>query len=167
MWAPTVLGGVIAGAVWLLLRKLALYHGSKEQYNVPMLSILRFSFHVRLHSLILWVSGVSGVSSSLPSIPDVDQLPGSVLRVLGNNPSRMTLRGTNVYIVGSGSRRLLIDCSDGNEGFVKNLTEVCQRHGVDEISDLLVTDARTLGSRWWTVAIEAKVSSSESVEIPP
>ncbi|KAK1936795.1 Lactamase-like protein ptaB [Phytophthora citrophthora] len=167
MWAPTVLGGVIAGAVWLLLRPLALYHGSKEQYNVPMLSILRFSFHVRLHSLILWVSGVSGVSSSLPSIPDVDQLPGSVLRVLGNNPSRMTLRGTNVYIVGSGSRRLLIDCSDGNEGFVKNLTEVCQRHGVDEISDLLVTDARTLGARWWTVAIEAKVSSSESVEIPP
>ncbi|KAG1688547.1 hypothetical protein DVH05_003638 [Phytophthora capsici] len=136
MWAPTVLGGVIAGATWLLLRPLAPYQGSKGVSDIPTLTMLRFSLNVRLHSLILWISGVS---SSLPSMPDVDQLPGSVLRVLGNNPSRMTLRGTNVYIVGSGSRRLLIDCSDGNEGFVKRLLEACQRHGVEEISDLLVT----------------------------
>ncbi|KAL3669672.1 hypothetical protein V7S43_005054 [Phytophthora oleae] len=136
MWALVVLGGVMVGATWLLLRPLALYHGSKGLSDIPVLSLLRFSLNVRLHSLILWISGVS---RSLPSIPDVDQLPGSVLRVLGNNPSRMTLRGTNVYVVGSRSRRLLIDCSDGNEGFVRRLLEVCQRHGVEEISDLLVT----------------------------
>ncbi|KAG2781285.1 hypothetical protein PC129_g7898 [Phytophthora cactorum] len=136
MWTPALLGGAVAVGAWLLLRPLALYRGSNRLSDVPALTLLRFSFHVRLHSLILWISGVS---RNLPSISNVDQLPGQVLRVLGNNPSRMTLRGTNVYMVGSGPRRLLIDSSDGNEVFVKRLLEVCQRHGVEEISDLLVT----------------------------
>ncbi|KAF1792868.1 Metallo-beta-lactamase [Phytophthora cactorum] len=115
MWTPALLGGAVAVGAWLLLRPLALYRGSNRLSDVPALTLLRFSFHVRLHSLILWISGVS---RNLPSISNVDQLPGQVLRVLGNNPSRMTLRGTNVYM---------------------RLLEVCQRHGVEEISDLLVT----------------------------
>ncbi|KAG7380743.1 Beta-lactamase-like protein 2 [Phytophthora pseudosyringae] len=136
MWAPVLLGGVIAGAAWLLLRPLALYHGHKGLCDVPASTLVRFSLSVRVHSLILWISGVS---RSLPTIPDVDRLPGHVLRVLGNNPSRMTLRGTNVYVVGCGSSRLLIDSSDGNGAFVERLLEACRRDGVDEISDLLVT----------------------------
>ncbi|ETI50804.1 hypothetical protein F441_05726 [Phytophthora nicotianae CJ01A1] len=136
MWTPALLGSVIAASAWLLLRPLALYRSSRGLSDVPTLTLLRFNLNVRLHSLILCISGVS---RNLPNIPDVDQLPGQVLRVLGNNPSRMTLRGTNVYIVGSGPRRFLIDSSDGNEVFVKRLLEVCQRHGVEEISDLLVT----------------------------
>ncbi|KAF1780463.1 Metallo-beta-lactamase [Phytophthora cactorum] len=115
MWTPALLGGAVAVGAWLLLRPLALYRGSNGLSYVPALTLLRFSFHVRLHSLILWISGVS---RNLPSISNVDQLPGQVLRVLGNNPSRMTLRGTNVYM---------------------RLLEVWQRHGVEEISDLLVT----------------------------
>ncbi|GMF15105.1 unnamed protein product [Phytophthora lilii] len=51
----------------------------------------------------------------------------------------MTLTGTNVYVVGSGPKRLLVDSSDGNETFLKRLEDVCARHGVREITDLLVT----------------------------
>ncbi|TDH69452.1 hypothetical protein CCR75_004391 [Bremia lactucae] len=72
-------------------------------------------------------------------MPNVDCLPGSVVRILGNNPSRMTLNGTNVYIVGQGSRRVMIDCSDGNATFVTRLRDVCHHYQIHEITDLLVT----------------------------
>ncbi|CEG43713.1 Glyoxylase [Plasmopara halstedii] len=85
---------------------------------------------------MLWIFGTS---HNLPKLADVDQLPGQVLRVLGNNPSRMTLSGTNVYVIGSGSKRLMIDSSDGNRTFERRLLEVLKVHGVEEISDLLVT----------------------------
>jgi ribonuclease/clavin/mitogillin len=136
MWSPILLGGLFLGCSWLLLRPVDRYHRAKGLSDVPTLSLLRFSLSVRLHSLVLWLSGVS---RGLPSIADVERVPGNVLRVLGNNPSRMTLRGTNVYLVGSGSTRLLVDSSDGNEVFVRRLLEVCEAHGVHEISDLLVT----------------------------
>ncbi|KAL4114738.1 hypothetical protein PRIC2_014194 [Phytophthora ramorum] len=132
MWLSVLLGGLV---LWLL-RPLALYREQGGLSHVPVWTLLRFSLSVRLHSLVLWLSGVS---RSLPTLPDDEQLPGNVLRVLGRNPSRMTLNGTNVYVVGSGSRRLLVDASDGNEAFVHKLMQVCDRRGVREISDLLVT----------------------------
>lgn len=101
MWSPVLLGGAVAAGAWLVLRPLLLYRGCSSLSHVPTLSLLRFHLQVQLQSLILWVSGVS---RSLPTIPDVDQLPGAVLRVLGNNPSRMTLSGTNVYVVGMDPR---------------------------------------------------------------
>ncbi|KAE9212558.1 hypothetical protein PF004_g15597 [Phytophthora fragariae] len=136
MWSSMLLGGAMATGAGLLLRPLVLYRGSRGLSDVPTLSLLRFSWQVQLQSLVLWLSGVSG---RIPAIPDVDQLSGAVLRVLGGNPSRMTLGGTNVYVVGNGPTRLLVDSSDGNGVFVQRLLEVCERHGVHEILDLLVT----------------------------
>ncbi|OWZ15972.1 Beta-lactamase [Phytophthora megakarya] len=135
MWTLVLLGVIAAITTWLVC-PLALYHDSEGLSAIPVPTLVRFSCAVRLHSWILWIFGVS---RTLPSVSDVAQLPGQVLRVLGNNPSGMTLRGTNVYVVGSGSSRLLVDSSDGNETFVQRLLQVCQRHGVEEISDLLVT----------------------------
>lgn len=136
MWNWALYLGIISAGAWLLLRPLVLYYNSDGLSKVPVWTLLRFYLNVRLHALILWISGVS---RTLPSIPDVDRLPGQVLRVLGNNPSRLTLSGTNVYVVGTGSIRLLVDASDGNDIFIQRLLAVFQHHGVEEISDLLVT----------------------------
>ncbi|CAI5703963.1 unnamed protein product [Peronospora effusa] len=137
MWSLLMTSGIfLAFCVWFLY-PLALYHGSNGLVHVPILSLLRFSLKVRIQSWILWV--FSRVFRNVPRLPAVDRLPNHVLRVLGNNPSQMTLDGTNVYIVGNGSSRVLIDSSDGNASFIKTLLQVCQRHGVREISDLLIT----------------------------
>mmetsp|Transcript_27786 Transcript_27786/g.77700 ORF Transcript_27786/g.77700 Transcript_27786/m.77700 type:complete len:285 (+) Transcript_27786:64-918(+) len=77
--------------------------------------------------------------ASLPALEDVGKLSDRVWRVLGQNPGNFTLQGSNVYLVGTGEERILLDTGEGKESFVPYLEEAMRRSGCQRLAAILIT----------------------------
>jgi len=72
-------------------------------------------------------------------IPRISRLSPLVVRVLGCNPSPMTLQGTNTYLVGSGARRILIDAGEKNVPEYSQILASVMESENCSLKDLVVT----------------------------
>lgn len=70
------------------------------------------------------------MTAQLPYLPDIERLSPRVLRILGGNPSKYTLQGSNTYLIGQGSRRILLDTGEGKPAWKETLQKVLKDENV-------------------------------------
>ncbi|KAB8079463.1 beta-lactamase-like protein [Aspergillus leporis] len=64
------------------------------------------------------------MATQLIPLPEVERLSASVVRILGGNPGKFTLQGTNTYLIGRGPQRILIDTGEGKPSWAANLKAI-------------------------------------------
>jgi ribonuclease/clavin/mitogillin len=57
----------------------------------------------------------------LAQLPEVERLSPACIRILGGNPGKFTLQGTNTYLLGTGPERLLVDTGEGKPSWISAL----------------------------------------------
>jgi endoribonuclease LACTB2 len=65
-----------------------------------------------------------------------------IVHIPGENPSAMSLCGTNCFIIGKGKSRVLVEAGDlpgSNEAFLSNLTSFLDDHLGVQLTQILIT----------------------------
>lgn len=80
------------------------------------------SSNIRMHSL----ASPRRLRMAAPQVqlPEVDRISPACIRILGGNPGKFTLQGSNTYLLGTGPRRLLIDTGEGKPTWIACLKRV-------------------------------------------
>ncbi len=58
------------------------------------------------------------MATKLVPLAEVERLSPTCIRILGGNPGRMALQGTNTYLLGTGPKRILIDTGEGMPAWI-------------------------------------------------
>eukprot|EP00435_Cladocopium_sp_Y103_P055696 s1651_g18.t1 len=74
-----------------------------------------------------------------PPLPEVARLSDRVIRVLGRNPSPFALTGTNLYLVGTGEERILVDAGEGKPGVLEDLLQTMKQEGCKSLLQVVIT----------------------------
>ena len=69
-------------------------------------------------------------------LPDVDLWSDRVAVALGQNPGPFTGPGTNSYLIGTGSHRILLDPGQGEERYLAVLESALERTGCRGIQEI-------------------------------
>ncbi|KAE8150448.1 beta-lactamase-like protein [Aspergillus avenaceus] len=69
------------------------------------------------------------MATQLVPLSEVERLSASVVRILGGNPGKFTLQGTNTYLIGRGPQRILIDTGEGKPSWATHLKAVLSEEG--------------------------------------
>ncbi|KAL6923824.1 hypothetical protein ACHAPO_011370 [Fusarium lateritium] len=78
------------------------------------------------------------MATQLIALPAVERLSPACIRILGGNPGKFTLQGTNTYLLGTGRSRLLIDTGEGRKAWITSVCEILQRENAT-IATALIT----------------------------
>ena len=74
----------------------------------------------------------------LVELPEVERLSPKCIRILGGNPSKFTLQGSNTYLLGTGPSRLLIDTGEGKASWAAAVKRVLEEEQAS-IRDAIIT----------------------------
>ncbi|MCJ1269074.1 hypothetical protein MMC22_008963 [Lobaria immixta] len=79
------------------------------------------------------------MATPLVELREVERLSPLVIRILGGNPGKVfTLQGTNTYLVGKGSSRVLVDTGEGKPSWSAALSSVLSSETAT-VSDAILT----------------------------
>ncbi|EHA50072.1 lactamase [Pyricularia oryzae 70-15] len=78
------------------------------------------------------------MATQLPHLPEVERLSPACVRILGGNPGKFTLQGTNTYLVGTGRGRILVDTGEGRSSWITALTRALREEDAT-VTDVILT----------------------------
>ena len=61
------------------------------------------------------------MATQLVPLPEIERVSPACIRILGGNPGKFALQGTNTYLLGTGPSRLLIDTGEGKPSWIAAL----------------------------------------------
>ncbi|KAK0384220.1 hypothetical protein NLU13_8308 [Sarocladium strictum] len=85
------------------------------------------------------------MAATLIALPAVERLSPRCIRILGGNPGKYTLQGTNTYLLGTGPRRILIDTGEGKPAWLNSLRSTLEQEEATVENGVTLTASHTPG----------------------